>query len=113
VFGRLALGVSDEQAEAELSILYSRYSTQGAKIAMSLVGPAALPLMRGLAIGSAGAGCLAAFMRRAGLPAGINPLDPLAYVAVAGLLAVTAAVASYAPTRRALRIEPIKALRVD
>jgi len=50
---------------------------------------------------------------RAGLPAGINPLDPLAYVAVAGLLAVTAAVASYAPTRRALRIEPIKALRVD
>ena len=29
------------------------------------------------------------------------------------LLAFTAAVASYAPTRRALRIEPIKALRVD
>lgn len=84
-----------------------------AKIVMSLVGPAALPLLRGLAIGSAGAGCLAVFMRRAGLPAGINPLDPLAYVAVAGLLAVTATVASYAPTRRALRIEPIKALRVD
>jgi putative ABC transport system permease protein len=84
-----------------------------ANIVRSLVGPAALPLMRGLAIGSAGAGCLAEFMRRAGLPAGINPLDPLAYVAVAGLMAVTAAVASYAPSRRALRIEPIKALRVD
>jgi predicted permease len=83
------------------------------EIARSIIVPSAQPLARGLAMGSIGAAVLAEFMRRAGLPAGINPLDLFAYGGVAALLIVTAALAAYAPTRRALTIEPMKALRVD
>jgi hypothetical protein len=83
------------------------------EIAASVVMPAARPLLRGLLFGSIIAGALAAFMRVAQLPPGIDPFDPVVYLAVAGLTAVTAGLAALAPTRRALRIEPMHALRVE
>jgi putative ABC transport system permease protein len=83
------------------------------EIARSVIGPPAMPLARGWVMGCIGAAMLAEFMRRAALPAGINPLDAVVYLTVAALLMVTAMLAAYAPTRRALTIEPVKALRVD
>jgi ABC-type antimicrobial peptide transport system permease subunit len=83
------------------------------EIVASVVVPAAQPLLRGLLFGGIIAGALAAFMRVAQLPAGIDPLDPVVYLSVAGLTAATAGLAALAPTRRALRIEPMRALRVD
>ena len=44
---------------------------------------------------------------------GLSPFDPIAYLGVAGLLAVAALAASYVPARRATRINPIEALRCD
>jgi putative ABC transport system permease protein len=83
------------------------------EIVRSVIVPPATPLARGWVMGCIGAAMLAEFMRRVSLPAGINPLDAFVYLAVAVLLIVTAALAAYAPTRRAMMIEPMKALRVD
>ena len=42
---------------------------------------------------------------------GVSPLDPIAYLSVAGLLAIAGLAASYAPARRASRVDPMTALR--
>jgi predicted permease len=44
---------------------------------------------------------------------GISPLDPFAYLAVAGILACAGVVAVVAPTTRATRVDPVAALRCD
>jgi ABC-type antimicrobial peptide transport system permease subunit len=43
----------------------------------------------------------------------VSPLDPLTYVAVAVLLVLAAAVASYVPARRASAVQPVEALAAD
>jgi ABC-type antimicrobial peptide transport system permease subunit len=43
----------------------------------------------------------------------VSPLDPLTYVAVAVLLVIAAAVASYVPARRASAVQPVEALAAD
>ena len=44
---------------------------------------------------------------------GLSPFDPLAHVGVACLLALAGFTASYVPVRRAVRIDPVNALRHD
>ena len=82
-------------------------------VVRALVEPTVRPLIRGLLIGTTGAMAAGAFMRRADLPTGVNPLDAMTYVAVAAALMIAAAFASCAPARRALRIAPAEALRID
>ena len=65
----------------------------------------------GLAIGAAGALALSRFL--SSFLFGVTPSDPVTYVGVACLLLATAAVASYVPARRAMRIDPMAALRED
>ncbi len=47
----------------------------------------------------------------AGLLFGVTPADVITYVVVLAVLAVVAAVASYLPARRAVRVDPVVALR--
>jgi ABC-type lipoprotein release transport system permease subunit len=42
---------------------------------------------------------------------GVTPVDPITLIAVASLLAVVATAASLIPARRAMRVDPIVALR--
>ncbi len=42
---------------------------------------------------------------------GVSPLNPVAYLSVACLFAIAALAASYAPARRASRVDPLQALR--
>lgn len=44
---------------------------------------------------------------------GVQPIDPLTYVAVSCVLIVSAVVASYVPARRAARFDPLVALRYE
>jgi ABC-type lipoprotein release transport system permease subunit len=48
-----------------------------------------------------------------GLLFGVRATDPLTYVAVGGLLLVIALAAAYIPARRAMRVDPIVALRYE
>jgi ABC-type antimicrobial peptide transport system permease subunit len=43
----------------------------------------------------------------------MSPFDPIAYLSVAAILAVAGLAASYVPTRRATRVDPVVALRHD
>lgn len=65
----------------------------------------------GLILGLAGSLAVARAMRS--LLFEINPLDPVTFVAVAGLLGLAALVACWLPARRATRVDPMVALRAE
>jgi ABC-type antimicrobial peptide transport system permease subunit len=44
---------------------------------------------------------------------GVSNLDPIAYGAAIGLFVVTVVVTALVPARRALRVDPLKALRYE
>jgi ABC-type antimicrobial peptide transport system permease subunit len=49
----------------------------------------------------------------AGLLFGVQPTDPWIFAAVAGLMILTGMAAAYVPARRAVRIDPMQALREE
>jgi predicted permease len=65
----------------------------------------------GLAIGVASALGVVTLMR--GLLYGLSPHDPLTFVAVPLVLGIVVFVATYLPARRAVRLDPVSALRTD
>jgi putative ABC transport system permease protein len=65
----------------------------------------------GIAIGLASAVAMTQLI--ASMLFGVKPTDPLTYVAVVALLGVVAFAASYIPARRAMRVDPIVALRYE
>ena len=65
----------------------------------------------GLVIGMAGAMALAQVMTV--VLYGVSPADPLTYALVAAVLLGAALLACLVPTRRALRLDPVVALRAE
>jgi putative ABC transport system permease protein len=65
----------------------------------------------GVVIGMVGALAAAPLMR--GLLNGVNPRDPLTFVAIALILLTATSVASWIPARRATRVDPNVALRCE
>lgn len=64
-----------------------------------------------MSVGLAGAVALTRVL--SALLFGVNPLDPLSMMGAAAVLALVAAIASWAPARRAAALDPAQALRAD
>jgi ABC-type antimicrobial peptide transport system permease subunit len=65
----------------------------------------------GVAIGILGALALARFVET--MLYAVTPFDPASYAATAAVLLAVAALACYVPARRAMRVDPIVALRAE
>ena len=48
-----------------------------------------------------------------GMLSGLPSTDPVTYIAVVGMLVISALLASYLPARRAMKVDPIVALRAE
>ncbi len=69
------------------------------------------PVFAGLLVGVGGAVALSELLR--GVLYGVSNLDPIAYLGSIGIFSVTVVVAAVLPARRALRVDPMRALRYD
>jgi predicted permease len=78
-------------------------------IARSVVGRGLKLTAIGVALGAAGAQAVSRLMTS--LLFGVKPSDPATYVIVAAVLLATAVAATYIPARRAMRVDPMAALR--
>jgi len=65
----------------------------------------------GMALGMAGAYGISQVL--ISLLHGVSPTDPATFIATLALMAITAVLASFLPARRALRLDPITALRQE
>ena len=110
IYGVLSYTVT--QRTAELGIRMALGADPGGLLRMVVGGGVALAgAGAGVVVGLAGAWALTRLLES--LLFGLAPTDPAVFATVAlGLLAV-AALASYLPARRATRIDPVTALRVE
>jgi putative ABC transport system permease protein len=82
-----------------------------AEILRMILGQGMVLALMGVALGLIGALWLTRLLQQ--LLFEVAPTDPLTYVGVALVLGLCALVACYVPARRASRVDPIIALRVE
>ena len=75
------------------------------------LGEGARLALVGLVVGMAGA--VAAARALTTLLFGVTTTDPITFASVTGALTIVALLASYIPARRAARVDPMTALRMD
>lgn len=108
MYGVISYSVA--QRTQEIGIRMALGAARGRVFAMVLLQGARLAAI-GLAIGLLAA--LAATRLLVSFLYGVKPTDPLTFAAVAALLAGVALLACYVPARRAMRVEPVIALRYE
>jgi ABC-type antimicrobial peptide transport system permease subunit len=84
---------------------------QMASVRRMILGQTLSLTLAGVGLGLAGAFVVARFLTS--LLFGVGTYDPVTFVSVAALLVAVALAASYIPTRRAMRVDPIVALRYE
>src|SRR5262249_38771775 len=82
------------------------------QVVRAILAPMSRPIAIGFVCGALGASA-AAKVLRSGIPAmaGLHLFDPLAYLMAVGFFAAVMALAILAPGRRAIRIDPSRALQ--
>ena len=106
IFGVISYSV--RQRTAEIGIRMALGARPG-EIARMILGQGLAMTLAGIVVGIAGA-CALARVLESQLYA-VSPFDPAVYAMVAALLGAVALAASLIPARRAMRVDPIEALR--
>ena len=108
IYGVLAYTVNRRIAEIGLRVALgaSRANVLGIVLRQGM-----RPALVGMLLGSVGAWWLSRYLET--LLFGIKPFDVFTYVMVAALLIATALLACVLPARRAMRIDPAGALRME
>jgi predicted permease len=106
IYGVIACVVSQKTREIGIRIALG---AQRAVVSQAFIRQGLLLAGAGVVVGLAAAAGLTRLM--SSLLFGVTAIDPLTYGAVSVLLLVVAVLASYLPARRAMRIDPVHALR--
>jgi putative ABC transport system permease protein len=104
------LSYAVEQRRREIGIRMA-LGAQPSRVLRQVVGEGVGLAAAGAAIGLAGAWLLTRAMNA--LLFGVTATDPLTFAIVPAVLASVALVASYVPARRAMRLDPVRALRAE
>ena len=120
-FGAVALGIALVGLYGVTSYAVAQRTRElGIRMALGARTRDVLHLVLGETLALVAAGAAAGALAAAGamraiaaLLYGVTPADPSTFLAAGGLLAAAALAASYLPARRALRADPLRALRQD
>ncbi len=108
VYGVLSYTVTRRRAEIGVRVAVGARPADVARLVVSYVRPL---LLLGVAAGAVGVFWSTQLIDR--LFFEVSGSDPLAYVLAAGTLVVVTLAASYLPARRAMRVNPVDALRAE
>ena len=108
IFGLVSYGVSRRIGEIGVRVALGARPGDVVKL---ILGQGMTLAFTGIGIGAATAAWLSRYLKS--LLYAVTPLDPAVYAAVAALLAAVAIVACLLPARRALRVNPVDALRQE
>jgi predicted permease len=106
VYGMVSYSVSRSVREIGIRMALG---ANPAKVMSAVLRQAMRPVVIGASLGVAG--CAAVSWVLSSMLFGLNPRDPIAFIAVPLFLLTVALVASYIPARRAMRVDPVVALR--
>jgi predicted permease len=108
IIGLVAFAVSQRTKEIGVRMALG---AKPAHVLSAILRQFSVPVAIGLLAGGGGAAALSQVLRQQLY--GVSNLDPLAYIGAIGVFAGTVAVAALLPARRALRVDPMQALRED
>ncbi len=108
IVGLVACAVAQRKKDIGIRIALG---ASAARVIGSVLGQLARPVATGLLAGTAAAAGLSQLLRRELY--GISHIDPIAYLVTVTLFSAAVGVAAWLPARRALRVDPLRALRTD
>lgn len=108
IYGVISYSVSRRTHEIGIRISLGASSSD---VLALVVRQGMMLALAGAAAGTAGAILLSRLLR--GMLYGVRPTDPVTFLCVLAVLLLVALVANYVPARRAMRVDPMVALRHD
>ncbi len=108
IYGLISYSVAQRTREIGIRMALG---AQARQVMMPMLRQGLVLALAGIAIGLVGS--VAAARVLAKFLFGVQPSDPLTYAVVSALLLSVALLASFIPSRRALRVDPLTALRSE